>query len=137
MLVRGIPVQEGALWKGFRDCVERLKARSCCNAVTQQVIQSLKAELVEKECRKHHDFVSICRQGKGSTRCSGIQQGSKGVLGSRSFVTVYRSIGKRWLHRVMFLGFFCLFLFPTPKNLLELNLLSVEKAKPKGRAIIQ
>lgn len=136
MLVRGIPVQEGALWKGFRDCVDRLKVRSCCNAVAQQGMQSLKAELVE-ECRKHHDFVSICRQDKGSTRCSGIQQGSKGVLGSRSFVTIYRSIAKRWLHRVMFLGFFCLFLFPSHKNLLELHLLSVEKAKPKGKAIIQ
>lgn len=43
----------------------------------------MKAELVEKECRKHQDFVCICRQGKrqhkelwdpaGQQGCSGIQ----------------------------------------------------------------
>lgn len=67
----------------------------------------------------------------------GVLESSRAARVFRSFVTIYRSIAKRWLHRVMFLGFFCLFLFPSHKNLLELHLLSVEKAKPKGKAIIQ
>ena len=51
-----------------------------------------------------------------------------GVLASSSCVRKHNE-KVEMTHRMMFLAFFSLLFFPTPKNLLELNQFSVEKGK--------